>query len=100
MAHLLDGADVRIKDSVYDVAYGAGKVTHLADNGGITVRFGDGREAGYVEGRTPRFPQRTLYWQNPIVAVPPKSMRRWVAVRAAAAAVANSLTNTGNESDG
>lgn len=95
MAHILDGYDVRVDDTVYDVAYGAGKVTHLADNGSITITFSDGRQAGYLEGRTRRFPQRTLYWKDPIVAVPPKDAKLWVCVKAAASAVANTLHTMG-----
>lgn len=95
MAHLLDGYDVQRGDAVYDVAYGAGRVTHLADNGSITVTFGDGRQAGYTDGRTRRFPQRTLYWKDPVVAVPAKDATLWNCVKAAAAAVANTLHTTG-----
>lgn len=89
--HSLDGYDAQVGDKVYDVAFGSGKVDHLGDNGSISVRFGDGRTAGYNGGRTRRFTVRTLYWHNPVVAAPPKDTVLWEIVRAAAAAISATL---------
>ena len=65
----LAGAQVYPHDSVYDVAYGQGKVTHV-ENYAFYVSFGcQGRPRKYKEdGSTGKSPVgRTLYWHKPLI---------------------------------
>lgn len=96
MQHLLDGEAVQLGDRVFDVAFGAGYVTYLAPDGGVTVTFDTNRSAGYRPGGvTRRFTHRTLYWHNPITVPPPKGAANWAAVAASAQAVAGVLIRQG-----
>ena len=70
----LHNDDVKIGDTVYDLAMGDGKVTSLTvDTFGIVVTFSGNRQYAYDgEGRTRRFLRPTLYWADPMFMPPVK----------------------------
>lgn len=66
---------VKMNDIVYDIANGRGKVVALTDST-IEVKFDDGRRIsfspeGYLYG------VRRLFWHDPLVLDPPKSLNEW-----------------------
>lgn len=76
----LDGFNVAIGDSVYDLILGAGKVISLHEDGiksRFTVKFGEYRQLTYDENGFCHYKQRTLYWKNPIVVIPVKQEAIW-----------------------
>ena len=90
----LDGQAIAIGDTVYDVAYGSGQVTELLVDDRFRVRFADGSYHVYTpEGITHHFANKTVFWHNPIVAVPMKSDTLWGAAAAIAHAVVEALRN-------
>jgi hypothetical protein len=95
----MDGYPIEVGDAVFDTAFGPGRVTFLADNGGSTVSFGKMTVAYDMNGRTRRFSRRTLFWKNPIIAAPPKADARWSIVRAMAAAAVNVVTQNNIEDE-
>lgn len=66
----MDGAEVKLKDSVYDVLLGTGIVTALNDDGSFVVAFGK-RHATYQQDGTMAGVKR-LYWRDPVLYVPEK----------------------------
>lgn len=94
--HTLDGQQINLGDSVFDVALGPGVVKLLTEAGGVTVEFGRGRVGSYGPGGVARrFNNRTLYWHNPIITAPDKAAARWDILREAVAALAHSLRTNG-----
>lgn len=73
----MDKSLVAVGDPVYDLAFGAGKVTEVQENEQrLVVVFGE-RRFSYNALGVGHFPTRTLYWRNPIIGVPPKDQVRW-----------------------
>lgn len=74
----LDGFEVLVGDSVYDVAMGAGQVVSLRDlNDRFEVRFSDGRSCLFsTSGIGPFIQRRSLYWCDPVTFIPSKDPKR------------------------
>lgn len=71
----LDGSEIKIGDSVYDIANGYGAVAEIRDRF-FTVQFLNRRritfkDNGMLNG------MRRVFWHNPLVIAPPKSEARW-----------------------
>ena len=68
----LDGEDIIVGDSVYDLGFGSGKVIEVGDK--IRVRFNSLKQTFSYDGRGMRraVKMRQLYFHNPIIAVPAK----------------------------
>ena len=92
-----DGYPIHSGDRVYDAAFGAGRVDHVDPvRDAIVVSFGSRTFSYNGEGYTPRFRQRTLFWQNPVIVNPRKGNEAlWAATRRAAIAVHDSLVSDG-----
>jgi hypothetical protein len=75
---IFDGSELVINDSVYDVAYGSGKVIELSDSvQSFRVAFGPRSFTYDLEGFG-TFPRKTLYWRDPISGfIPPKDTMKW-----------------------
>jgi hypothetical protein len=75
---IFDGSELVYGDSVYDVAYGSGKVIEInekTDN--FRVAFG-ARSFTYDLMGFGTFPRKTLYWRDPISGfTPPKDTIKW-----------------------
>lgn len=73
-----DNATLVLGDSVYDVAQGAGTVVELiTQTNQFRVQFGT-RNYVYSLGGVSVYPQKTLYWRDPIEGViPPKAVGAW-----------------------
>lgn len=92
MAATLDGYDVNIGDSVYDVAHGTGKVMELLVENRFRVHFSSGQYFVFdSSGRTNRYPNRTLYWHNPVLMAPLKDDTKWASAAAICRTVAEQL---------
>jgi hypothetical protein len=91
----MDGANVVVGDSVYDILYGPGTVQQLLPADRFLVVFaavGGQKSFSYNStGISPRFPARTLYWHNPVVVVPTKREARWGSLRVAITAIRDAL---------
>jgi hypothetical protein len=86
MAHL-DGDSIELGDAVYDVVLGVGRVVEVFADGRFRVGF-TARAVVYTgTGHSKLNRGRTLYWHDPIVAVPTKSDSRWVLIKRLCAAV-------------
>lgn len=72
---MIDGYPVELGDTVYVLGIGTGNVVAVNNDGGFTVRTGNGeayyRSGGYVGN------QRRVYWADPMIVVPPKNRRLW-----------------------
>ncbi len=73
-----DNATLVLNDSVYDVAQGAGTVIELREDlQKFRVSFGT-KNYLYTLGGVSVYPQKTLYWRDPIAGViPPKAVGAW-----------------------
>lgn len=73
-----DGSDIMEGDLVHDIAFGSGTVDAIiAGEGKIRVRFGEQYRTYNANGQG-HFPQKTLFWRDPIGSfVPPKGGERW-----------------------
>ena len=81
MSASLDGEAVGVGDSVYDMVWGPGTVAQLHVSGNFVVRFAGTRTATFTSaGVNTRYPGRTLFWRDPIVAVPTKDEARWTLI--------------------
>lgn len=92
----LHGDTVSVGDQVYDVAMGPGVVRFIYEGDAeypILVSFSGNREQAYSPaGHTRRFLQATLYWANPILAVPQRVARPfWPAVQAGVVAMIEAM---------
>lgn len=89
MAHELDGYEVNLGDTVFDVVYGMGTVKELLADGRFRVyfagknRFVYGSDGRRVDAKT----RRTLYWHDPVIAVPAKDDISWTKLRQLATAL-------------
>lgn len=90
--HRMDGAQVRRGDTVHDVVYGAGTVTHLYPEGRGTVSFGllNGatKTFHFETGTTGTSATRTLFWSQPFIVPPPKERGKYNAFMQVAEALA------------
>ena len=66
---------VKMNDIVYDISNGRGKVVDLTDST-IEVKFDSGRRITFSPGGY-LFGVRRLFWHNPLVIDPPKSLNAW-----------------------
>ncbi len=75
----LDGFDVKVGDSVYDIVFGFGEVValHIDSQDRFSVKFGSRRIQTYNEDGYGQFRRRTLYWHDPIVVIPAKQEGAW-----------------------
>lgn len=76
---LLDNEPVVLGDNVFSVGYGAGTVVEILAADRYVVRFGaNGKRVSYeANGVQVRMPYRTLYWIDPIIALPTKRAAYW-----------------------
>lgn len=72
---MLDGYPVNLGDVVHVLGIGAGTVTKVTNDGGFTVKTGNG-EANYRAGGLIGN-QRRVYWADPLIIIPPKNRRFW-----------------------
>lgn len=99
---MFDGDVIKKGDQVFDVAFGAGQVDDvLAQEGKIRVEFGGNRYYVYNTNGQGHFPQKTLFWHDPIGNyLPPKSRKRWALfeeLRKAVSTVANTTRNVSED---
>ena len=75
---IFDGGEVKNYDSVYDVAYGSGRVVEINEGSGIfRVAFGP-RTFAYNTKGFGTFQRKTLFWRDPISNfVPMKDDATW-----------------------
>lgn len=75
----LDGQTVNLKDKIFDILYGWGYVTEVTSTGSFRVKFPNKSDALTYssEGKLPRFPNRTAFWRDPIIAIPMKDGAHW-----------------------
>lgn len=74
----MDGNDILANDVVFDIVFGAGVVEAVRDAENVfAVRFGE-KMFSYRSNGVGNFPQRTLYWRDPIAGlVPNKNDGKW-----------------------
>ena len=95
MPATMDDFDVNIGDVVYDTAYGQGTVKAILTGNRFQVAFPDGRNYVYTgAGVNSRFTVRTLYWRNPVFAIPEKDEDRWLHVQNVCRAVVSAIRQT------
>lgn len=92
-----DGSPILPGDLVHDVVFGSGTVDSILEGEDkIRVQFGT-QYRTYKSNGVGHFPQRTLYWRDPIGNfIPPKGGARWAIfeeLRKAVSVVANSSRN-------
>lgn len=76
----LDGFEVKVGDTVYDLVLGSGVVVSLHEDSAVnrfTVKFGEHRQLTFDEHGFCHHKFRTLYWHNPIIAIPAKDDVFW-----------------------
>lgn len=79
----LDGYNVNVGDSVFDMVWGAGTVEQIMVSDRFTVRFGPARVGVFSSsGVNARYSGRTLFWKNPVLVPPTKDDRRWTLIQA------------------
>ena len=66
---------VKMNDIVYDISNGRGKVVALTDST-IEVKFDSGLRITFSPGGY-LFGVRRLFWHDPLVIDPPKSLNEW-----------------------
>ncbi|MFZ1491126.1 MAG: hypothetical protein WAS51_14405 [Ilumatobacteraceae bacterium] len=91
----MDGYPVLVNDRVYDTQYGWGEVEQLLVDNRAAVVFTVGskslRHVYDANGVGTRFKTRTLYWHDPIIAVPAKSDNGWTKIQQICRAVVDTL---------
>jgi len=89
---VFDGSTVKLNDSMYDVAYGAGIVIELNDKAdNFRVAFGN-RNFVYDLKGFGTFPRKTLYWRDPVGGfIPPKDTAKWDMFEKLRLAIVNTL---------
>ncbi len=75
---VFDGSELALNDSVYDVAYGSGRVIELDNRNNVfRVAFG-ARTFTYDLKGFGTFPRKTLFWREPLgTFVPAKNDEKW-----------------------
>ncbi len=86
MAHL-DSDVVELGDTVHDVVLGVGRVSETYADGRFRVNFGTRLVVYSGSGHSKLNRGRTLYWHDPVVALPTKSDSRWVLMKRLCAAI-------------
>ena len=94
---IFDGDEIKVGDLVHDIAFGSGSVDAVLEGENkIRVQFGP-RYYTYNSNGQGHFPQKTLFWRDPIGSfVPPKGGARWAAfeeLRKAVSVFANTSRN-------
>ena len=94
---IFDGSPIIAGDLVHDVVFGAGTVDSiLQEEGKIRVVFGTRYYTYNLNGQG-HFPQKTLFWRDPIGNfIPPKGGARWALfeeMRKAVSVVCNTTRN-------
>lgn len=86
---LLDGTEVRVGDTLWSVAEGRGRVTQLLTEGRVLIEFEVGGRTVTFDGLgiRARGTHRTLFWKNPIIAIPSKDDALWDRLRPVITAV-------------
>jgi hypothetical protein len=72
----LDGFDVLLGDSVYDLFFGVGHVRNLTSDGRAVVSFG-ARAFTYNNAGVGQHGRRSLYWHDPVQIIPMKDEAQW-----------------------
>ena len=73
----LDGSPVEIGDSLYCTVLGPG-VAEVVGASTVGVRFASSSQlTQYDNGGLGPWRRRTLYWDDPVVFIPPKDQERW-----------------------
>jgi hypothetical protein len=85
----LHGSEISAKDSVYDIVLGYGRVSRVGQST-ITVEYAGGMQFAYSpNGERTDSGRATLYFHDPFVAIPPKSLQKWTAQKAVLVSVLN-----------
>ena len=94
---LMDNEVVRVGDSVYDVRYGAGRITALnVQDRRFTVKFqSPDTELVYKPNGTRGTQRRSLFWKNPILVVPNKDEGLWQEASSLARRVVEAMRRVG-----
>lgn len=77
---IFDGDKISIGDTVFDVVFGAGRVEQIIEaEGKFSVRYGTGnRIYVYSSAGVSNFPEKTLYWHDPVKGYTPmKDDKKW-----------------------
>jgi hypothetical protein len=83
----LHGSEISLKDSVYDIVLGYGRVSRVGSST-VTVEYASGMQFAYSEkGERTDSGRATLYFHDPFVVIPPKSLQKWTAQKAALVSV-------------
>lgn len=95
---IFDGDEIKVGDLVHDIAFGSGTVDAVLEGENkIRVAFASNRHYTYNASGQGHFPQKTLFWRDPIGNfVPPKGGIRWAAfeeLRKAVSVFANTSRN-------
>jgi hypothetical protein len=83
----LDNDAIGLGDTVYDVVFGVGRVVEIFADGRFLVGFTSRRVVYSSTGHSKMNRGRTLYWHDPIVAIPTKSDSRWLLMKRLCAAI-------------
>lgn len=87
----LDNTEIVAGDTVFDLEYGVGTVKEVAEHIHV-YHSANARYKSYdARGMRAGAKVRTLYWQNPVIASPPKDKARWDMVVAIAQAAVNTV---------
>ena len=94
---VFDGDIIQNGDLVHDLVFGSGNVDAINEGEGtIRVKFGN-QYRTYIDKGHGHFPQKTLYWRDPIGNfTPPKGGTRWALfeeMRKAVSVVCNTTRN-------
>lgn len=91
--HELDGDEVVLGDTVFDVVYGTGTVKELLAEGRFRVHFAGNKRFVYRSDgqRVDTSTRRTLYWHDPVIAIPAKDDISWTKLRQLAKAITDTM---------
>lgn len=89
----LDGETVDLGDRLFDLVHGQGVVVETyALSNQFRVEFGNDKRVVYDGvGMSRFFRTRTLYWHDPMIALPVKSDRGWLRIKNICAAVVREM---------
>jgi hypothetical protein len=75
---IFDNDEIVVGDAVFDCVWGAGIVIHIQEaQDRITVNFGT-REVAFSSNGVGHFPNKTLYWKDPVGGfIPMKNDDTW-----------------------
>lgn len=94
---LLHGEEVRVGDNVFDVSATRGPgIVSLITRRGMEVRFPSGPMATYnSEGKQLGNSRATLFWHDPIIAVPVKNHAAWLIQKRIGLSVRDAILEAG-----